>query len=116
MGNVTTAAVLGGLVVGAIIGVLGAPAWEMAGLFVGFFGAVAGAIAAAVLASANKRIVPAVLAVVLPAGTLALLSQGNPLWVTIRCTFLVVAAGVMGCLIGYLLRKLSSSRPQTIGT
>jgi hypothetical protein len=112
---VTTAAAFAGLVVGAIIGVLGAPAWEMAGLFVGFFASVAGALAAACLASMGMRLVPALLAVFVPAGSLAMLSQGNPLWVTMRCTLLVAAAGVAGCLIGYLLGMLTPSPPQTNG-
>lgn len=106
-GTVKTAATWCGLLLGGITGVLGAPAWEMAGLFVGFFASVAGACAAAGLASANKRRVPAVIAVVLSAGTFALLSQGNPILVTIRGTLLIAAAGVAGGLMGHWLGKLS---------
>ncbi|MFM9963229.1 MAG: hypothetical protein ACKV2Q_18630 [Planctomycetaceae bacterium] len=108
--TVTTAATLGGWIVGGAVGVLGAPAWEMAGLFIGFFASIAGASAAACLASARKRRIFAVVAVVVLAGLFALLSQSNPLLVTIRGTLLVVAAGAVGGLIGYLLGKLSPSQ------
>lgn len=102
---VTAAAILG-FVAGGVIGLLGAPAWEMAGIFVAFFASVAGALTAYYLASQGNRIVAVGLSIVAPACSIGLLSQGNPQWVTVRCVLAVVAAGLVGCLIGYMYRTI----------
>lgn len=57
----------------------------------------------------------AALSVFVPPGAIALLSQGNPWWVTLRCTLLVTAAGGTGCPIGYLLGKLTPTPAEMNG-
>jgi len=90
-----------GLVAGGVIGVTGAPHWEMAAMFVGFFGAVTGALSAQCATSFPKGLVGAVLATAVGGGVMFLLaSQENPSWVADQCGTLVVASGVVGCAIG----------------
>lgn len=97
-------ATVAGFVLGAMIGVGGAPAWEMAGLFVGFFAGIAGAGAASCFISSRRHVIVAGAISAICVGAITLLSLGNPVWVTLRAALLVGAASVAGGLLGFLLQ------------
>lgn len=94
-----------GFFTGGIIGVAGAPAWEMAGLFVGFVGAITGAISAQCAAASAKGLIWAALTILVGSGAMLLLSQQNPWWVIRACTLLVAAGGAAGGVMGFLAGK-----------
>lgn len=92
-----------GLVPGGVIGLFGAPAWEMAGLFVGIFGALTGAVSAQCAAYSPKGIIGSFLATVIGSGMLLLGSYHNPSHIVVPCVLLVAASGVLGCGLGFVI-------------
>lgn len=93
-----------GLVSGGFIGLLGAPPWEMAGLFVGIFGALTGAVSAQCAAYSGKGIIGSFLATVIGSGTFLLLAYDNPSHIVVASVLLVAASGVVGCGMGFVVR------------
>ncbi|MFO0870212.1 MAG: hypothetical protein U0935_14890 [Pirellulales bacterium] len=89
-----------GFCLGGVVGAVGAPAWEMAIVFVAFFGGICGALTATLAAAAGRSRWYAPLAAIVAAGTMALLASSNPTWVVIRCTIMVAAAGLAGTVLG----------------
>jgi len=96
-------AIVAGGVLGGAIGLFGAPPWEMAGLVVGPVGAITGALAAGCAARSTKGVLAsAFVTVVCAAGMASYLAKGNPSWVIITCTIVVVAAGAAAAVCGFL--------------
>ena len=96
---------------GGIIGVIGAPAWEIAPFIVGLLGAVTGAVSAALAVHRRAGLAAGVLATTFGATAIYLMADGyNPAWVVWRSVAAIALAGTSGIVVALInrSRRLSS--------
>lgn len=94
-----------GFIVGCVVGVVAAPSWELAPIFVGIASGITAAISAQVTVFGNRFSPFSLLATVAGSAAVFKLAQENPSWVVHRCVAAVIVAGLLGTVLGILLGR-----------